>query len=196
MPELSEDVELSKWNYAYKQSLPDSAFALILKDGTRKFPYKDKNGNVDADHVRNALARLSQSSISTEEKRKVLDKLLPIAKKLGIDVQEKSAYKLSMWDTAYQDALPDSAFMIVTKDGRRLLPYKDKNGKIDTVHVRNALARVNQTAVSAEEKKKALDKLIRIAKALGMTVQDKQHFKLSDLEFYLDLLVGLEKEYK
>jgi len=62
----------------------------------------------------------------------------------------------AVWSTAYVNALPDSAFAWVAPGGKkdaegktiprtlRKLPYKDKDGKIDLPHVRNALARLNQ----------------------------------------------------
>ena len=57
------------------------------------------------------------------------------------------------WTRAYINSLPDSAFVIIEpayKNGStdnknaRHLPYKDKNGKIDPAHLRNAAARCSQ----------------------------------------------------
>ncbi|MHA2023825.1 MAG: hypothetical protein ACTSWQ_09210, partial [Candidatus Thorarchaeota archaeon] len=62
----------------------------------------------------------------------------------------------ALWTTKYKNELPDSAFMWVDEGGEkdktgrtvprclRHLPFKDINGKVDIVHVRNALARLNQ----------------------------------------------------
>ena len=63
------------WDTAYIDNLPDSAF-LHIEDGGKKdgdgktvprslrhFPYKDASGNVDLPHLRNALARIPQSSL-------------------------------------------------------------------------------------------------------------------------------------
>lgn len=65
----------------------------------------------------------------------------------------------AQWTTAYVDSLPDSSFAYV--DGKtRKLPYKDKDGKVDLPHVRNALARLNQAqGISDEEKAKIRTKL-------------------------------------
>ena len=83
------------------------------------------------------------------------------------------------WTRKYINDLPDSAFAVIEpayKEGKtdnknaRHLPYKDKNGKVDLSHLRNALARMNQIkpitdSISAEElRKKARDKLIPLAK--------------------------------
>jgi len=74
------------------------------------------------------------------------------------------------WTTAYINSLPDSAFALVRKPVKdkardRALPYKDKNGKIDPAHVRNALSRLPQVKGWSEaEKAKAKAKLERALK--------------------------------
>jgi hypothetical protein len=65
----------AEWSTAYVNNLPDSAF-LYVEDGGRKdssgkttprtlrhFPYKDSSGAVDLPHLRNALARIPDSSL-------------------------------------------------------------------------------------------------------------------------------------
>jgi len=63
---------MAVWSAKYVNDLPDSSFAWIESGGKkdeegkivprslRHLPYKDKEGNVDLPHVRNALARLNQ----------------------------------------------------------------------------------------------------------------------------------------
>lgn len=74
--------------------LPDSDFAFI-EDGGKK----DESGKTvprslrhfpihDAAHVKNALARLSQSNLTPEQKTKAKKKILAAAKKFGIKVNE------------------------------------------------------------------------------------------------------------
>lgn len=69
-----------------------------------------------------------------------------ISKTLEKDLAKK-------WTTKYINDLPNSAFIIIepayrkgTTDNKnaRHLPYKDKEGKVDLPHLRNALARCNQ----------------------------------------------------
>ncbi len=60
------------------------------------------------------------------------------------------------WSTSYINDLPDSAFLLILpggekdEDGKttprelRKLPYKDKDGKVDLPHLRNAISRANQ----------------------------------------------------
>jgi len=78
---LSEgEVEKAQWTTAYVNDLPDSAFLHIKPGGTkddegkttprslRMFPVKDANGAVDLPHLRNALARIPQSSLDQSVK--------------------------------------------------------------------------------------------------------------------------------
>jgi len=94
--QILEEITLAKWNTAYINDLPDSAFAYIEPGGSkdesgktvprskRHLPYKDKSGKIDVAHLRNALARLKQTHISAEAKRKALRKLLAAARKVGV----------------------------------------------------------------------------------------------------------------
>jgi hypothetical protein len=62
----------AKWERAFMNDLPDSAFAWVesggKKDDTgktvprslRHLPYKDSSGKIDLPHLRNAIARLGQ----------------------------------------------------------------------------------------------------------------------------------------
>ena len=95
----AKSVEKAVWSVAYVNDLPDSSFAYIEpggeKDGEgkttprskRHLPYKDKDGKVDAAHVRNALARLSQTQISAEAKESARRKLLAAAKSAGVEAE-------------------------------------------------------------------------------------------------------------
>src|SRR6202011_402250 len=63
------------WTTKFQNNLPDSSFAYIEAGGTkdadgkttprslRHFPFKNFDGKPDAAHVRNALARIPQSSL-------------------------------------------------------------------------------------------------------------------------------------
>ena len=76
--------------------LPDSDFAYIAPGGKKvdgkTVPRSLRHLPIhDAAHVRNALARLSQTKISAEAKAKALKKIRSAAKKLGIKVSESKA---------------------------------------------------------------------------------------------------------
>lgn len=76
----------------------------------------------------------------------------------------------AVWTTEYRNDLPDSAFLYIGKGGEkdgegkttprslRKFPYKDDAGKVDLPHLRNALARLPQSDISAEEKAKLTKK--------------------------------------
>ena len=79
------------WSTAYIDALPDSAFAYVGPGGTkadRHLPYKNADGQIDAPHVRDALARLDQTDISAEAKAEARRTLEAAAKEVGIDVDE------------------------------------------------------------------------------------------------------------
>lgn len=73
------------WSTAFINDLPDSAF-LYVEDGEkdsdgkttprtkRHFPYKNAEGQVDLPHLRNALARIPQSSLSQDLKDRLTAK--------------------------------------------------------------------------------------------------------------------------
>jgi uncharacterized protein DUF6582 len=70
-------------------------------------------------------------------------------------------------DTADRNKLKDSQFAYVDKDGERHLPIHDES------HVRNAVARFNQTDFeSGAAKKRAAEKILRAAKTHGVDVAD------------------------
>lgn len=74
------------------------------------------------------------------------------------------------WSTAYKNNLPDSAFLYIEPGGKkdsegkttprslRHFPVRDSNGKVDQAHVRNALARIPQSNVSASAKASSIAK--------------------------------------
>ena len=83
--------------------------------------------------------------------------------------------------------LPDSDFAYIEPGGK-----KDSEGKTvprslrhlpinDAAHVRNALARLDQTDISAEAKKAALKKIKAAAKKFGIKVTASAQIDYSDL---------------
>lgn len=89
---ITKPLDKAKWSTAYVNSLPDSSFAYIEPGGKkddqgkttprslRHFPYKDKQGNVDLPHLRNALSRAPQSPFGP----KAMPKLKAAAKRAGV----------------------------------------------------------------------------------------------------------------
>jgi len=84
-----------------------------------------------------------------------------------------------VWSRKYINALPDDCFAYVEpgerdESGRtvprnkRHLPFKDAEGRIDLPHLRNALARLNQTQLPEEAKEKARRVLCAAARQVGL----------------------------
>src|SRR6266478_1637302 len=70
---------------------------------------------------------------------------------------------MSQLNSKKRAQLPKSAFAYVDSRGRRRLPVNDES------HVRNALARFNQTVFEGEEaRSRALARLLRAAKRYGI----------------------------
>lgn len=92
-----------KWATAYINDLPDDAFAYIAPGGKkdedgkmvprslRYLPYKDADGKIDLPHLRNALARLPQSDLSDEAKKKAEVVLKKAAKEAKVDKSRKES---------------------------------------------------------------------------------------------------------
>jgi hypothetical protein len=82
----------------------------------------------------------------------------------------------AVWSTSYKNNLPDSAFLYVESGGKkddegktvprslRHFPYKDSNGKIDIIHLRNAIARIPVSDIPKGLKKPLQDKARKILK--------------------------------
>ncbi len=81
----------AEWDTQYVNDLPDSSFAYIMPGGKkdadgktiprsmRKLPYKDKDGGVDLEHLRNAISRAPQTiGIPQTEIDKIQTKLRTI----------------------------------------------------------------------------------------------------------------------
>jgi hypothetical protein len=87
----------AEWDTAYINDLPDSAFAVISKGGTkddqnktvprtlRHLPHHKADGSLDIPHLRNALARLSQTDLSPEEQAEAKRHLCAHAKESDIE---------------------------------------------------------------------------------------------------------------
>jgi cation transport regulator ChaB len=93
--------------------------------------------------------------------------------------QDGEWVKEAVWDSGYINDLPDSAFAAIESGGKKVdgkteprslrhLPYKGADGKVDLPHLRNALARLDQTQLSSALKAEARTKLEAAAKHAGV----------------------------
>ena len=171
-----EKTEMAIWTKAYINDLPDDAFAYIEPSGKkddqgktvprilRHLPYKDAEGNIDLPHLRNALARLSQTKLSPEIQTQVKKKLQSIAKKEGIgqtkmqieytDVKEKNILYSGNFGKGKQitDEMIDD--MIVNFNNGVLSPYLNlDHDESFTDKIKDALKVVRLGTVSKLYKK-------------------------------------------
>ncbi len=140
-----------------------------------RVPYEVKDGDI----VLGKPEQVEQSFVPVKASEKgVRAALTKAAADLGKDA----------WTTEYVNGLPDAAFAYVEpgadKDkSKRHLPYKDKDGKVDAAHVRNALARLDQTDIPAEAKTEARQKLESAATEVGIEVEgENKDGKAADAE--------------
>jgi len=87
--------QAAEWTTKTINDLPDSAFALVVKgekdsEGktvprtNRNLPHHKPNGDVDLPHLRNAMARVTHTSLSKEEQKQAHDHLLRHYRELGM----------------------------------------------------------------------------------------------------------------
>ena len=110
-----------------------------------------------------------------------------IKKDEKFDKKKLKQMKSAVMSTKKKNDLPDSDFAYIEPGGE-----KDSEGKTvprslrhlpinDAAHVRNALARLDQTDISAEAKKAALKKIKAAAKKFGIKVTASAQIDYSDL---------------
>lgn len=112
--------------------------------------------------------------------------------------------RLSQWTQSQVDTLPDTSFAIILSGGiktltgftlpkkLRLLPYKNFDGTINRWLLQNSISNIGLVEAPAEDKKEAFHKLLHLAKIYGIHLVEKPKFRLSDFEFYLDILIQAE----
>ena len=116
------------------------------------------------------------ASMSIENKAVALKKLAQeLVSRLDMFEGELVKVEKKEWDTAYKNDLSDDSFLYVEpgekEDGKttprtkRHFPYRDKSGKVDLPHVRNAIARIPQSnapGLTAEKKESLQNKARKI----------------------------------
>ena len=95
--DVKEESKSAKMTRKEINDLPDSDFAYISPGGKKDASGKTEPRSLrhlpinDAAHVRNALARLSQTDIPAEAKKSALSKIKSRAKKFGIETADSSS---------------------------------------------------------------------------------------------------------
>jgi hypothetical protein len=110
-----------------------------------------------------------------------------------------------VWTRQYINDLEDSAFAVILpggtkEDGKttprtlRKFPYKNRNGKVDLPHLRNANSRVPQSEIPEEQKNEAMAVLGRVKKKLGIgmsaeeakVVEEAEQEEPEEIEFEVE----------
>jgi hypothetical protein len=121
------------WTTKFMNDLDDSAFLYVEPGGTkdsdgktiprskRHFPYKDDAGKVDLPHLRNALARIPQSTLPDDVKQRVAKKAQKIAQENGIETAEAAKAVLATLKDADSDTEYAGSYEDLIEDLRALL---------------------------------------------------------------------------
>jgi len=160
--------KFAKWTKSYKESLPNSAFAIVLpgKEGAsvRMLPVMDADGKIDVPHLRNAIVRFSQGKIelSTAQIAKARSKLMALANKYLKSNKE-------------------------TKSGKVIATYMskfaDEKGK-----AYNKIASIIATLREKAANKKPSEDFVMTVKNIAMLIED-----LEDINSYLESEKAEEK---
>lgn len=129
--------------------------------------------------------------------RPIAKRTMPInfSETMWEELDDDTRREFAVWSTAFVNTLPDSSFLYVEPGGKkdsegkttprskRHLPYKDKSGKIDLPHLRNAIARIPQMkGISAELKARLQAKARRLlggkSKSLAEGTEVDEAFEL------------------
>ena len=139
------------WGAKYISQLPDSAFLYIEDDisKSRHFPYIDSDNKIDLPHLRKALARIPQSSLSKDIQVKVIakaDKILAdikdekcFDKSVGIYPIDKADEEHIVCGIVYEPDVEDSQGDFANEDEIRKAAYDfmEKAQKIKVMHKGN-----------------------------------------------------------
>lgn len=130
-------------------------------------------------------AKAKQFAATTEETQKEIE-----AAGVAFKSERSSAEEFKAeWSTAFINDLPDGAFLHVEGGGKkdedgktvprslRHFPYKNANGGIDLPHLRNAIARIPQSSLSADLKSSLQKKAQRL-----LAEQNKETTMESEVE--------------
>jgi len=142
------------------------------KSASDKEEYRQDKKEMDSETLRERLKHHKDAVKNLEREIRDLKKDKREDEK---DVREES--KAASLTTQEKNNLPDSEFAYIAPGGKKVdgktEPRSLRHLPIpDAAHVRNALARLNQTDISAAAKKEALRKIKSKAKELGIEVNE------------------------
>jgi hypothetical protein len=161
--EAQDEIRKKKWRY----------FSLEWDD-----VWFDNDGNLFEDVIRGGGLT----------NRPIAKNIMPInfSEDMWEELTDDERKRFAVWTTKYVNSLPNSAFLYVEagadkNKSKRHLPYKDKNGKIDLPHLRNAIARIPQMKGISQELKNRLQAKARrllASASKSMSEEEREAFDL------------------
>jgi len=160
----------------YADGVAPRNFELTSVHFLKRFPPGDKdayinfwNAIVEQLVVSPALTLDEKVAQLEEQLRELSEKVAVLAGKFEVvsGIPQSIAMKEAEWDASFINELPDTSFAVVSKGGQRdeqgktvprtlrHLPHHKADGSLDVPHLRNALARLQQTELSLEDRAEA-----------------------------------------
>ena len=176
MKEIDFTEQIVKWREEQEAAMTKKQYEKVDTKELKRDNKKEKK-----EHEKDAL-KDDDSKIKKLKKGKPAEKksveVHDIKKDEKYDKKKLKEMKSAVLSTKTKNDLPDSDFAYIEPGGE-----KDSEGKTtprslrhlpinDAAHVRNALARLDQTKISEEAKKSALKKIKAAAKKFGIKVSE------------------------
>ena len=176
MKEIDFSEQIVKWREEQEAAMTKKQYEKVDTKELKRDDKKEKK-----EHEKDAL-KDDDSKIKKLKKGKPSEKksveIHDIKKDEKYDKKSLKEMESAVLSTKNKNDLPDSEFAYIEPGGK-----KDDEGKTvprslrhlpinDAAHVRNALARLNQTKISEEAKKSALKKIKAAAKKFGVKVSE------------------------
>jgi len=204
MADMTDDLK-AVWSAAMVNDLEDSCFAFIEAGGEkdddgktvprslRHFPYRAAEGELDEAHIRNALARIPQSTLPQDAKDKALRVIRRAAEDVGIEMGEEKTTLISTLVIADADVLEKIPFAkhadlvaefaaSLTERTKDLNERRLKEGRVlSSASKKRLAASMDAMASAIDELRAFLDDTTPEAKA---EVSERQRRQLEILKLY------------
>jgi len=170
MPQDKEgNMKGADWDTEYINDLPDKAFAYIAPGGekdekgktvprdNRHLPYRNMDGSTNLDHLRNALARLDQTSLPQEAKAEARKALEKAAEEAGVGEAGDKEPNKGQEVTVVEEQIREILGLAAEDD--ILAAIKDLKAKAD------AAGEAEQQKTEAEQAREAAETKLQAAEA-------------------------------
>jgi len=185
-------------------SFPDECFAYVPteakgsdgKKSLRALPYKNADGSVDPDHLRNALARFNQTDIPSAEKAGVLKTLCNAASKAGIDSDFCKEHSAGMPHKESEQKMECNELQARIRELEPLQArVKELEPQVVQLKAENETLKAFKAEVEKKQRMAKVQSIVDLKTHCGM-LEPKDHAQaFGDLEkLSADALYAIEKE--